>query len=140
MTKYTSLSRRKEIAPQEKVHPIWRGIGCIMIVLIPVIAFTMALLTIQIALGLNWPVPAQLLGYPVMPANLFNVNILVPILIFIQQQNNFYAVVSMTILYVVVLGAVVSLGYAIIYKFIGPPQYGPQDAAPPKIKVKPYKR
>jgi hypothetical protein len=140
MTKYSSSNRRRAVPRPDSPHPIWRGIGCLMIVIVPVMAFTLGLLTVQIALALNWPVPIQLTGYPVLPASLFSVNILVPILIFIEHQNNFYALMTLTILYTVVLGALFSLIYAIIYRFVGPPKYGPQDAPPPNIKVRPYKR
>jgi hypothetical protein len=111
-----------------------------MIVFVPVLSFALGALTTQIALDLNWPVPYQLTGHPVMPASLFRVDGLGPILIFIQQQNNLYAMLVLAVFYTVVFGALFSLVYAFIYRFVGPPTYGPQDAAPPKIRVKPYKR
>lgn len=140
MAKYSSLNRNKSVARPDRPHPVWRGIGCIMIVLVPVLSFALGALTTQIALQLNWPVPYQLTGHPVMPSALFKINGLAPVLFFIQQQDNLYFILLLTILYTVVFGALFSLVYAVIYKFTGPPTYGPQDAAPPKIKVRPYKR
>jgi hypothetical protein len=140
MSKFSSLNQRRSIRKPDRPHAIWGGIGCIMIVLVPVLSFALGALTTQIALDLKWPVPYQLTGHPVMPASLFRVDGLAPILIFIQQQNNLYAMLVLAVFYTVVFGALFSLVYAFIYRFVGPPTYGPQDAAPPKIKVKPYKR
>ena len=38
------------------------------------------------------------------------------------------------------IGGVISVIYALMYRFIGPSRYGPTDAPPPKIKTKRYTR
>ena len=140
MTKYTVASARRatNVAPQ--VHPLWRGVGCIMMVVVPVVSFLLAVLTVNIAVAQNWPMPYQLMGYPVMPTLLMKSDALVPILLFIQQQQNLYAILLITIAYIVVIGALVSFGYSFAYRFLGPPRYGPLDAEPEKRSVKRYKR
>ena len=54
--------------------------------------------------------------------------------------KHFYAYAVASIFYMVLLGGISSLGYAIVYRIVGPARYGPLDAPPPKVKVKPYKR
>ena len=123
----------------ERPHPVWRGIGCILMIVVPIISFGIAELTVQSTWAQKY-VPYQLLGYPVMPAILWKPGFLNPILGFIQSLPNFYGVLVLFLLYLIVIGAFVSVGYAYIYKTLGPPRYGPQDAPPPKIKARRYKR
>lgn len=141
MTKYTNASQRRRSTPRElEVHAIWRGIGCLLILIVPTISFLLAIATIQVAVDQNWPMPYQLMGYPIMPDLLWKAAGLTSLLGFIQNQKNLYAVLAVTIVYVVVFSAVVSVIYAFIYRYVGPARYGPQDAPPPKINVKRYKR
>ncbi len=140
MTKYTSASQRRAMPKPERPHPIWRGIGCVMILIVPIMSWVMALLTVQAAVDRNWPIPYQLMGNPVMPTALWNISGTAPILNFIQNQNNLYAVLALTFLYIVIFGAILSVAYALIYKFVGPSRLGPLDVAAPNVRVKRYKR
>ncbi|MFZ1042287.1 MAG: hypothetical protein WCA79_21535 [Anaerolineales bacterium] len=138
MGRYSPTTVRPK--PQiERPHPVWRGIGCILMIVVPIISFGLAELTIQS----NWAqqyVPYQLMGFIVMPAILWKPGFLNPILAFIQGVPNLSGVLVFFFLYLIVIGAFVSVGNAYLYKTLGPPRYGPQDAPQPKIKVKPYKR
>ncbi len=140
MTKYTVASQRRASNVQPQVHPLWRGVGCIMMVVIPVISFMLAAFTVNLAVGQNWPVPYQLMGPPAVPPLLFQSQALAPMAFYIQQQQNLYAILLMTVVYIVVLGAVVSTVYSIVYRYVGPSRYGPLDAEPANIRVKRYKR
>ncbi len=138
MGKYSPTTTRPKLRI-ERPHPIWRGIGCILMVVVPIISFALAELTVQSTWAQQY-IPYQLLGYPVMPAVLWKPGFLNPILGFIQTQEYLYAVLILTVFYIVVIGAFVSVGNAYLYKTFAPSHLGPQDAPPPKIKVKPYKR
>jgi hypothetical protein len=140
MTKYTVASRQSARGPEKQTHPIWRGVGCLMMLFIPFASWGAALLTVQLAIARNWPVPYQLMGYPVMPAEMMRLPGLSAIGFFLQAQQNLYAILLLTVLYIVVIGAVVSLVYSFVWRYVGPPRYGPLDAPPPKIAVKRYKR
>jgi len=141
MTKYTAANqRRRQTTHEEELHAIWRGIGCLLIVIVPTMSFLLAAATIQLAVAQNWPMPYQLMGYPVMPDLLWKAAGLTPLLGFIQSQNNLYAVLMVTLVYTVAFSTLVSVIYAFVYRYVGPSRYGPQDAPPPKIKVKRYKR
>ncbi len=140
MTKYTVASQRRAVRQQNTTPAVWRGIGCILILFVPFISFILAAATVQLGVDQQWPLPYQLMGYPVMPALLWKVPGFVPVLAFIQAQRNLYAVLTVTIVYIVALGALISLMYSLVYRLVGPSRYGPLDVPPPNIKVKRYKR
>ncbi len=141
MTKYTTASQRRRSTPrEEETHAIWRGIGCLLILIVPTMSYVLAVASVQLAVDQNWPMPYQLMGYPVMPPLLWKAAGLSPLLGFIQSQNNLYAVLAVTLVYVVFASALVSFIYALVYRYVGPSRYGPQDAPPPKIRAKRYKR
>ncbi len=123
----------------DRPHPIWRGIGCILIIVVPIIAFGLAEITVQDTWAQQY-IPYQLLGNPVMPAWLWKVGTLDPLLGFIQSQENLYGALVFSVLYLIVLGTMISVANALIYRSVGPPRYGPLDAPPPKVRVKRYKR
>ena len=140
MTKYTVAAQRRARAEARTLPPIWRGIGCLLILFFPIVSYILAAWIIGIAVANNWPMPYQLMGFPVMPAILSNSPDLVPLINFIEAQNNLYAILLVTLLLVVALGTLMSLIYSVIYKFVGPPQYGSLDAPPPKVAPRSYKR
>ncbi len=140
MTKYTVASARRRVNEQPQINPLWRGVGCLMMIVVPLLAFGIAVATVNLIISQNWPMPYQLMGYPVMPAVLMKSAFLVPVLLWIEQQQNLYATLLLTVAYIVVIGAVVSAAYSFAYRYVGPPRYGPLDAPPEKIRVKRYKR
>src|SRR5512133_1135082 len=112
MTKYTVASRRGRRTEEQQVNPIWRGIGCIMIVVIPLMAYGIASLVMQIAVAQNWPMPYQLMGYPTMPKEMFLLPGLVPVGLWLQAQQNLYGILLLTVFFIILLGAIVSVLYA----------------------------
>jgi hypothetical protein len=139
MGKYSAINFKRPKPRAERPHPIWRGIGCVLMVIVPIISFGLAEITVQSAWG-NQYIPYQLMGNAVMPTALWKVGLLGPILGFIQNQPSLYAVLIFLCLYILVIGAIVSIANAYLYKSFGPSRLGPQDAPQPKIKVKTYKR
>jgi len=139
MGRYSASNIRTPPPRAEGPHPVWRGIGCILMIVVPIISFGLAELTIQSNLAQQY-IPYQLLGYPIMPAILWKPGFLDPVLTWLQGIPNLYGVLVFFFLYLLVLGAFVSVGNAYLYKTLGPSRYGPYDAPPPRIKAKPYKR
>jgi hypothetical protein len=107
---------------------------------VPVVSYLLGALTVQVAVDQNWPVPYQLMGYPALPSLLSRSVALLPVVNFLEEQQNLYAILLMTFLFIIAIGAALSFVYALIYQYVGPPRYGPLDAPPPKIAVKQYKR
>ena len=140
MTKWMAAGQRRNRTEAPQTPAIWRGIGCLLGVVIPIISWVLAVVTVRVAYAAGWPLPYQLLGYPTLPLVLWKAPGLVPLLAYIQSQQNLYAVIAVAFTYVIIAGASMSLIYAIVYRFVGPSRYGPYDAPPPKIRVGHYKR
>ena len=141
MGKYTSYSRQKPKPRDVGVHPVMRGIGCIMIIVVPILAWGIAVLLVNYGATHGWPIPPTWYGPPTIPPLLSKLQGLQPILQFLQAQNNLKANLIFAVAVTVVIGGIMSMIYGYIYTIFGPPRYGPQDAPPIRgIKVKRYKR
>jgi len=140
MGKYSSHARQ---APQPKrgvVHPVMRGIGCLMIVIVPILAYGISVLLVNYGASHGWPIPPDWLGTPTFHPLLWRLSGVAAMLAFLQTQTNLIANVVFTIALTVVIGGVMSVIYGYIYTIFGPPRYGPTDVPPPRVKAKPYKR
>ena len=140
VSRYAVSSRPRTPAAPRPLPAIWRGIGCLMMIVIPLASWMLARITVQAAVDRNWPLPYQLAGYPVMPSALWQVTDLGPVLAYIQGQQNLYAIIALCIIYIIVIGGLISAVYSITYGIVGPPKYGPLDAPPPRVRVGRYKR
>jgi len=118
-----------------------RGIGCIMIVVVPILAYGVSVLLVNYGATQGWPIPLNWYGPPAIHPLLWQLQGLQPILRFIQAQNNLEANLIFTVAIAVVIGGIMSVIYGYMYTIFGPPRYGPQDAPPIRgVKVKRYKR
>jgi hypothetical protein len=142
MGRYEKYEIRKRVVKKaSEPHPVWRGIGCLIIILLPIISYALADATIQIGINAHWSfLPYELIGAPRFPDFVWKYWQLAALAGPITKIDNLYANLMLTGIYAIVLGGLTSLGYSIVYRYIGPPRYGPQDVPPPKIKTKPYKR
>jgi hypothetical protein len=140
MGKYTSSSRMRLPPKPNGPHVIWRGIGCLMMLIIPAVSIAAGIATVDYGLKHNWPIPYQLLTAPSLPNFFYKSSGLLTIFGPLTQIPTFYAYVAVSLLYMMLIGGVISLIYAYIFRFIGPSRYGPLDAPPPKIKTKRYTR
>jgi len=141
MGKHTSMVRRKPLKEADRgPHAIWRGIGCLMILLIPILSIALGYETVQYGIKAEWPIPYQLLGTPKLPDMFYDVRILRQLSLPVRRTEHFFAYATFSIGYMVVIGGLISVVYAFIYRMVGPARYGPFDAPPPKIKTKKYTR
>lgn len=141
MGKYTTREVRKPLKdPNRAPHAVWRGIGCLMLLIIPIVSIALGYETIQLGLEKGWPIPYQLLGRPVMPDWVYQVRVLNLLTQPIRTTPHFYAYAVTSVVYMILIGGVISMFYAFFYQMVGPARYGPFDAPPPKIKTREYKR
>ena len=141
MGKYTTRSVQAQ--PKRRnlgVHPVMRGIGCIMIVVVPLLSYGIALFLINYGIRNGWPIPPSWLQPINIHPLLLQLRGLDDVWLFLRRQDNFIAVVVFTIAITVVIGGLMSIIYGYMYSIFGPPRYGPQDAPPIRVKVKRYKR
>ncbi|MBI5944187.1 MAG: hypothetical protein HY864_07450 [Chloroflexi bacterium] len=111
-----------------------------MMLVIPIISIAAGYGTINYAIEKRWFIPYELLGTPIFPSLFYKSNGLMLILAPITRIQNFYAYVIAALVYILLIGGLVSLIYAIVYRIVGPSRYGPTDAPPPNIKTKRYTR
>lgn len=105
-----------------QVHPIWRGIGCLMLVIGPPVAFAAADMLIKMNMEAGWmPVPPEMRRPFTIPQLGYTVD---------------HALASLILAVVLlILGfAVLMVIYAIVYGMMGPSRYGPLDSPPIRPK------
>lgn len=137
MGRYMRYERRSPV--KAEIHPIWRGIGCILMVVVPLISYTlMAILTPGVMLtGL---VPHELLGRVQFPDWVYRTSVLGVIASYIGRIDDLWVKLILFLVILLVLSGIFSFGYTLVFQVIGPPRYTALDAPPPKYKPKVYKR
>ena len=141
MGRHTSYQREKQKALRGQIHPIMRGIGCILFVIVPIISYGTAVLLVNYGMRNGWPIPPDWLGTPGIHPLLWRLGGLQVVLNFIQAQNNLIANLIFAIALTVLIFGFLAIIYGFIFKLFGPPQYGPTDVPPIRgVKVKRYKR
>lgn len=116
---YTQWRRPKAKERQWRIHPVWRGIGCLMIVLIPLLSYGLAHLAVEANREQGWvAIPIDLLGPTAYPY--------------------LYAKLALAVLIAVVIFALYTIFYIVVYQVMGPPRYGPLDAPP--VRRRPRRR
>lgn len=133
MGKYSSV-KKKEVVRDRSPHAIWRGIGCIMFILIPILSIAIGVELVNYGLANKWRIPYQLLGYPAMPDFFRLSNAIWAATAPIRGIENFYAYATAAGVITLILGAIISIAYSFVFQIMGPPRYGPTDVPPVKIK------
>jgi hypothetical protein len=139
MSKYTKY-QPKFTERKEQQHPIWRGIGCLMIVIIPLMSYAGAVILVNYGLAHGWPFPPELIGYVQFPDWVWNAPILPSLAAPIASFLNLFAVLITFFLIAVLLSGIFSTLYAFLYRIAGPSKFSAVDAPPSKHKAKVYKR
>jgi len=138
MGKYGLFKQEMYKRPYD-VHPIWRGIGCFMMILIPLMAIVGAMVMIDEGTKAGWPIPQELLGYPQMPSMAYQIPVIDKIALTISSVNNLYGIIAFSMVFMVLGFAVISMVYSFAFKVMGPPRYTPLDA-PEVPRGKRYRR
>jgi hypothetical protein len=128
--------RGSSISKPQQPHEIWRGIGCLMIFVIPAISIAGGIETVNLALENKWKIPFELRGFPVLPDIVYKSTGLMTIFGPLTKVNNLYAYIVASIIFLLVISSVISLIYAVVYRIANPNRYGPLDAPPSKVRVK----
>jgi hypothetical protein len=118
-----------------------RGIGCILLVLVPIIAYGTAVYVVDYGVRKGWPIPLAWLGMVDIPPLLLKLAGLSVVWNYLQAQNNLTANLVFALVITIVIFGILSIIYGFTYKLFGPPEYGPTDQPPIRgRKVKRYKR
>jgi hypothetical protein len=139
MGKYNIYAKKSDGKPRRTVHPVWRGIGFLMIILIPIISFAATLVLLQENAKNGWfSIPADLYIYKIQLVSIPSTKD------FMYEQNvrDPLIIVKLLItgLFSIALFGVFSMVNFAMYGAFGPPRYGPLDVPPTAYKGKAYKR
>ena len=134
---HSRLQYERKDKPQQ--NPIWRGVGCIIMIVLPLITFGLTLLAMPpvAATGL---VPQSLLGYLNFPAWVFRTPGLSDIAIFLRGIDNLWLGILLFFVILILLSGISSVFYTAVLQVIGPPRDSEKDAPPSTHKAKPYRR
>jgi len=139
-------SRSFQVSSQEearpwKVHPIWRGFGCVMILIIPIMSYAGASLLIQMNTEQNWGFPIPYEFSRTVEVNIPSPVAEIPSLYW--SVPNLYANLMLGFLLMLIGFGLLMVFYAVIYSMMGPSRLGPLDAKPvrstPKKKNKDWR-
>jgi len=117
-----------------------RGIGCVLFAIVPLISYGIAVLLVKYGVQKGWPIPPNWLGTPTIHPLLFRLAGLRTIIDFLLLQTNLFANLVFAIAIAVFIFGLLSIIYGYMFKLMGPPEYGPTDVPPVRVKVKRYKR
>ena len=112
---------KRQVPPPQRpwqVHPIWRGIGCLLVLIGPPLAFSAAHYLVEMNFEYGWlPVPGD-----------FRQPFTIPFVDYILPHALASLLVAVILL---LLGfAIIMIVYSTIYAILGPSRYGPLDSPP----------
>ena len=116
MSKYDpTYSQTSRSLRDSSVHPIWRGIGCILLILVPIITFAGAKLFVQANIKQRWiDIPQEMNGS-------FSVPVVGRVL---------FADLAVWIILIVIGFGILTVIYALFYRLLGPSRHGPLESPP----------
>jgi len=139
MSNYKFANSQNAAPKRNQVHPVMRGIGCIMMVIIPIISYIGSDLLISSGFG-SQVIPQAWYGHIQFPPLLMKLSGPAVVLGYLSNINHLAANLVVTVVIVIVVGGFMSILYGYIFSIFGPPKYGPTDEPPIRRKVKRYKR
>ncbi len=103
-------------------NPIWRGVGCLLIVILPVAAYFLMKVTVPLLLNTG-VVPPDIQGYVRFAPWILKTPGLMQGANFIGTINDFWLKLIVWVTLMILVGAIGSLIFTSIMQFMGPPRY-----------------
>jgi len=139
MGKYNYFQKAQ--APQKKeIHPVWRGIGLLIMLITPIISIAASILLLDFGLSQQWPFLSQLDGYLRFSNIFYQIAFVRDVANYISSVPYFKALMVFFVACMMLFSSAFALINAILYRAFGPPRYGPLDAPAPRVKTKRYTR
>ena len=117
-----------------KINPIWRGIGCFLLLLIPIMAWFAAELFLDSGQqviqsdSLYQPITIQYINIAEIDKIIADFNA------YSASSNLVGGQFFFTVIFTVIGYGLLAFLYAVLYRLIGPPRYGPFDVPPSVMK------
>jgi len=137
MEEYASYRRTQHRKPE--INPIWRGIGCILMIVIPVASYIITVAILPSILATGW-LPQGLLGRVQFSEGVYNAPTLGAIAQFLSGIDYFWVKLIVFFIVFSLLSGFLSFLYSLFYQWFGPPRYTEVDAPPSGYRPKGYKR
>lgn len=135
-----TVQQESSVRKPKQPHGIWRGIGCLMMVIVPAISILIGIQFVNIALENKWRMPTQLLGYPQLPDIIYKIGGLRDLLVPLTRSQNLYAYIVVSLVFMALISVMISMIYAVVYRIVNPVRYGPLDEPPSSRKAKKHSR
>ena len=133
MGRFDSSRRPAAYNEAPEFHPIWRGVGFAMMVLIPIISYAASTILFNLNLENNWvAVPRDLL----IPAREWVIQGFGRVLLRIGLDPYLLIKIIMAVIIGFVIYAIFLVVTFVSNRFFGAPRYGPMDAPPIRRKVR----
>ncbi len=129
---------RKEIVKKE-IAPIWRGIGCVLFILVPALAWLLTGLAVPPVMATG-EVPPGIAGHAQFPAWMEKVPGLNSGTAYLSSVDALWLKVIIFVVIALLLATVSSLIYTMIQGVMGPPRYTEMDAPEAERGAKRYTR
>jgi hypothetical protein len=139
MAKYQTYQKHKEL-PRNEVHPVWRGIGCLIIIITPIISWAAAEVLLGIGKAQKWPFLYELGDYIRFPEYVYKIPVVLVVANYISGFAYLKALLLFFVLLLILFSGVFAVLNAMLYRMIGPPRYTALDAPAPRVKTKRYTR
>jgi len=140
MGKYTSSAHKRPVPKRDTIPPLVRGIGCLLFVLVPILAYGIATLLVPMAPGWGLPIPADWYGQPNIQNPVASIPFLSEFVDLMLSQNNLIVNLVFAAAVTILLFGVISVVFGYMYSVAAPSKYGPTDVPPPRVKTKKYRR
>lgn len=139
MGKYGTRIKKPTMPDRNTVNPYMRGIGCLLMLVVPVFAYAAG----DILAG-------QGIGYQIIPREWYGAMQFPPIVTALPGLNwiavrlasvpHLPATLTIAVVVTILVGGVISVIFGWLYSLLAPSRYGPTDVPPPRVKTKKYKR
>jgi hypothetical protein len=116
-----------------KVHPVWRGIGCALLLLIPIMSWFGTSIFLQT--NQTIVLPRELTNIVTIPfTHITEIDrIILQINHYFSDTGFVFGQIFFTVILSFIGFGVLAFLYAIMYRMAGPPRYGPFDVPPNKV-------
>jgi hypothetical protein len=139
MAKYQSYQKPKEL-PRNEVHPVWRGIGCIIILITPIISWAAAQLLLEFGKTQHWAFLYELSEVIRFPDIVYKIPGILVVANYLSSIAYLKALLMFFFLLLITFSGIFAVLNAMLYRLVGPPRYTALDEPAPRVKTKRYTR
>ena len=139
MGKHNSYQKTPDL-PRSEIHPIWRGIGCIIILLTPIISWAATQVLLDVGKSQKWPFMYGLAGTVRFPDIFYTTPYVQIVANYLSNIPYLEAMAMFFVLFLIMFSGIFAVINAALYRMIGPPRYTRLDEPAPRVKTKRYTR